>query len=159
LISGVVPPDRFLSGIRGARFNMAHDIVNIKILDARVFVSDAKAFWAVRLYVGNEYSDVSGLVYLDPEQVDLRFEELPIKAAPDLSPENEMMLENALNAITTSSGMSVMVLEMVLKSFLNNCVFCLSPVSSTFDTLGVKRAVSYRHRGKQYTIKDKGTKT
>jgi len=134
---------------------MAHDIVNIKILDARVFVSDAKAYWTVHLYVGNEYSDVTGLVFLDPDHVDLRFEALPTKAVSAFSPENEMMQDNALNAISGRSGIAVMVLEKVLKSFLSNCLFCLSPVSSSLNTFGVKRAISYRHRGKQYAIKEK----
>jgi hypothetical protein len=153
LINGIEHFDGFFSGFQGARLNMAHEIVNIKILDARVFVSDAKAFWTVHLYVGNAYSDVNGLVFLDPQNVDLKFEALQMPAAPGFLQPNEQNRENFLKTVAATSGISVIVLERILKSFLNNCVFCMSPISSTFDSFGMKRAVSYSHRGRQYAIK------
>ncbi len=138
---------------------MSLEHINIKILDARVFSSNGNAIWAVHLYVGNEFADATGLAFLEPHHVELRFDALPLKVKSGFLPQKELDLsweDNKLSAITGSSSISGMVLENVLVTFLNNCIFCLSPISSSSDASGIKRAVSYLYKGREYRIKNKG---
>ena len=127
----------------------------VTIKEAVVWDDDCEQAWAVRLLVENETQQVEGWGFMDPEFIELRFEKIESGEPPRflsgvlhfIPREENSLFEMALN----SSSLFV-DLQKILLMFLASCTFSVVSLQEVSASMGIKRAVSYKHLGIVYRI-------
>lgn len=121
----------------------------IKILQASVYEHDHMPVWIVKLAVGKGQREVDGWAFVEPQNMELRFESYPEMAPPGFLSGRYLSKgvdESSLALLFDSPcEEDVAHMESCIRRFIEKCKFCVRTLTDISTETRWQEAASYRY--------------
>lgn len=134
--------------------------LSFRIKQASVYDQGPTQVWVVELSVGRDEREVDGWVFIEPEFMELRFDQHDTMEPPGFLSGRYLRQTTETSSLgllfDAPTDENLITMEDAIKRFIDGCLFCVRSVTDTATGDQHTSATVYRHNRTTIPIRRKG---